>query len=145
MFSIISYGPVHTPRRAGFAVSAAADQNADWYLEQWALGEDPPCCAKCAGVRWKPDKIRTDIKIDLAPVILDKGVASCQSIAAMHTGHKRAELIRSMLNDGHSEEDAWAEARYRYRVAFEPQDERYYHVVCYDDGELHDPTVGMKK
>lgn len=133
-----------TPLQVGLLISGAADAVAAWYLDQWAEGLDPACCAKCAGARYKPDKISQQVVIDLADEVMHKMRGSCQSVAAMHTGHKRAELIQSLLDQGEDAEDAWAEARRAFKIGLERQQGNYFHVYSIDNGERHDATVGMK-
>lgn len=147
-FSIISDQQL-TPLQVGLLISGAADAVAAWYLDQWELGNEPPCCAKCAGAQYRPDKTQTQVILDLADEVLRKRRGSCQSIAAMHTGHKRAERINQLLDEGYSEEDAWIEARRAFRIGLEEQGldkegNPYFHAYSVDEGERHDGTVGMK-
>src|SRR3990172_3272199 len=88
----------------GQEIEAAANINTAWYLRQWELGDDPPCCAKCAGIRYVPAaKGSGEWRVVTAPVMLQRGSASCESIAAMHTGHKRADAIRTAMAGGADE------------------------------------------
>lgn len=135
-------------------LNAAAQINADWYLNQWrrrdelrkvgdkraALKFDPACCAKCAGVKYVPDRAMTEeVVVDTTPQLFAKRQGSCQSIAATHAGHKIAEAVYNGM--------PWTEACSRYLVAMAPGDDpskpRLLHAVCLDDGELVDPTEGM--
>jgi hypothetical protein len=129
----------------GQAVESATNMNVFWYLQQWELGQKPPCCPKCAGMRYVPEKPAADKwRCVIAPVVLSRGHASCESVAAMHTGHKRAKEIRDLLDTGVSFGDAWIRAKAKYKLAFELTDiPRYFHVVSIDDGVRVDGTQGM--
>lgn len=130
----------------GQEVEAAANINTAWYLQQWELGQDPPCCAKCASVRHVPAGKSTKWRVVTAPLVLARMEASCESIAAMYTGHKRADHIRTAMAAGKSERDAWREAKALYQIQLEDtNDPRYWHVVSLDDGVRHDATEGMSR
>lgn len=113
--------------------------NADWYLREWEAGRDPECCAKCEGIRYVPDGVVPNVQIPSTPVLFARRVGSCGPIAATHTGHKIAEAFREGV--------PWPEALRRFTLKLQPQQhpsgERYFHVVCEDDGIIHDATEGM--
>ena len=118
-------------------INAAAHINALWYLAEWEQGRDPPCCPKCAEVRYRPDRITNAIIIDLAPVMVGKGTGSCQSVAAMHCGHEIAEAVRDGASCGSATDEHY--------IVLEPQSQDYYHAVCMGPNGRHDATAEMKR
>lgn len=144
------------------AVEAAVVVNTIWYLAMWDAGEDPKCCPKCAGVKYVPAPPGEQWFVDTAPVLLDKGYASCESAAAMHTAHKRADGYRNLIKgvgapgtpgtslmgalntvEGRR---AWDAAKAAYRIKLEPSDQQmYWHVVSIDEGVRHDTTLEMDR
>ena len=122
------------------ALQALAEANAVWYLQQVEMGLKPPCCAKCGGVRWKPDH-RTQ-KVLGGPAMLSRGVASCGSIAAYDAG---VEMAKDVLNRSG---DLYESARW-YRVQLEPRDEangvETFHAVFTTPDGLKDPTAKMER
>lgn len=127
-------------------VEATTGANVYWYLRQWQLGQKPPCCAKCAGLRYLPEKPKVgQWKAAMAPVALQRGHASCETIAAMHTGNKRATEIKMLTDGGMPLAEAWLVAKKKFQFAFEPTNmTRYFHVVSIDDGVRVDGTQGMR-
>lgn len=139
---------------AQHVLNAVAKINADWYLSQWEIRDrlkasgradaasqhDPPCCAKCGGVRYVPERdLAHNVDTSTMPEVLRSGSASCQSIAAGHTGHKIAEAVYGGM--------PWEEACRRFVVAMAPGDmatrPRLLHAICLDDGKFVDATEGM--
>lgn len=76
------------------ALNVLAIANAVWFLEQFAEGLEPPCCCKCAGVKWDPDAVTAEFTS--APDVLRKGKASCGPIAAFDAGGEMAKLARKL-------------------------------------------------
>jgi hypothetical protein len=119
------------------AIESAAAYNTWWYLDQWAKGHEPPCCAGCAELRFVPDPLGTETTVETAPAIMLAGSASCGPAVAMSLGHERAALI--------SKGATWEEAMERVRPVPEQTGGRYWHAVIYKDGERDDPTEEMKR
>lgn len=122
------------------AVEAAAHLQTNWYLGQWEQGHDPFCCAGCANTRYRPDPVSGAIVIEHAASLFatperDR-IASCQTFAAIHAGHDRAEKIREGMS--------YARAIGMYPVVVEPQPDvggkPYMHVVCMTPNGRFDPT-----
>lgn len=74
------------------SLNVLAVANAIWFLEQFAEGLEPPCCAKCAHIKWDPDVVTAEFAS--APDMLRKGRASCGPIAAYDAGAEMAKLAR---------------------------------------------------
>jgi len=57
--------------------------NVSWIMRSEAEGGSVPCCLPCSGVRYEdPPKCSTSCQfLDTAPVLLDRGRATCYSIA----------------------------------------------------------------
>lgn len=137
-------------------LNALARMNADWVLQQWDLGIQPKCCAKCNGTKYIPDVGRGDglsdeITLASSPVLFKRGHGSCGEIAACHTGHKIAEAIMGTLDRniyGDLKPMSYEEACRRFTVVFQdkhdPKRPTYFHAVCNDNGKIIDATVGMK-
>jgi hypothetical protein len=136
-------------------VEAAVNINMRWYLASWDQGDDPKCCPKCAGVKYIPAASGTQWYVDTAPVLLEKGYASCESAAAMHTAHKRADGFRNLVKtrpliaalstlEG---KKALALCKAAYTIRLEPSSGpgSYWHVVSIDEGVRHDATEEMDR
>lgn len=133
------------------ALNATARINADWVMREWEAGRTPKCCAKCNGTRYQPDTLLSDkIEILTSPLLFSKGVGSCGSIAACHTGHKIAEAIAGTLDPekyGKRKPMSYEEACARFIVQLrdgpDPRMPMLLHAICNDDGLLIDATEGM--
>lgn len=135
------------------ALNATARINADWVMREWDAGRHPKCCAKCNGTRYQPDTLLSDkIEILTSPLLFSKGVGSCGSIAACHTGHKIAEAIAGTLDKqkyGNLPPMSYDEACERFIVQLadgpDPKKPMLLHAVCNDNGLIIDATEGMKR
>lgn len=133
-------------------LNALAQINAEWCMAEWEAGRVPKCCAKCNGTRYNPDlDVSADIELVSSPVLFQRGEGSCGSIAACHTGHKIAEACAGTLDKkyGLTKPISWDEACRRFQVKMRagPDATRpmLMHAVCDDNGQMLDPTVGMKR
>jgi hypothetical protein len=107
-----------------------ADANAAWYLEQWADGRDPPCCAGCTEIRWTEPRKSAEQTFHAAPTLIAaprKGW-SCGEIAAMDAGAKKAKSIR----DGGTGEEI--------TVVLQHVGDRRWHAVVRTPKGLRDPS-----
>jgi hypothetical protein len=134
-------------------VEAMSTINFLWYLDQWDQGLDPKCCPHCAGLRYRPGGKGRSWTVRAAPVILEAGETSCESAAAMHTGHKRADAFRKLVTarpllaqiDTVQGRTAYQTAKAAYTIRLEKQEPGYWHVVSYDEGERHDATEDLDR
>ncbi len=135
-------------------VEAAVMINFYWYLREWDAGNDPKCCPKCAGIKYRPQLPSTQWFVKTAPVIVEEGYASCESATAMHTAHKRADGFRNLVGGGPGlvakaatpkGMQAIVQVKDAYRIQLEPQGPSYWHVVSIDEGERHDATEEMER
>ena len=135
------------------SVEAAVVDNVFWYFTEWDAGRDPACCPKCAGVKYRPNGMGQQHFVDTAPVLLAKGYASCESAAAMHTAHKRADGFRNLVSarpflealGTSAGQKAWAQCKAAYQIKLEPSGPSYWHVVSIDEGVRHDATEEMDR
>lgn len=134
-------------------VEAAVNINFFWYLESWDAGEDPKCCPKCAGVKYLPAQPSEQWFVNTAPILLEKGHASCESAAAMHTAHKRADAFRNLTKtrplvsalSTPEGQRAVAIVKNAYKIRLEQTGLLYWHVVSFDEGVRHDTTEEMDR
>lgn len=75
------------------ALAIVASRNAEWYLEQWAAGNEPPHDPVAAGVVWSPDCPAYTATFETAPLVFERRIASCGPIAAVLTGYAQARAI----------------------------------------------------
>jgi hypothetical protein len=136
------------------AVNAACDMNFYWYLGEWDVGNDPKCCPHCAGLKYVPGSMQPPWHVDVAPVLLAQGSTSCESAAAMHTGHKRADAFRQLVSGRPLLDVLWtkegrraaAHARSLFTIMLEDTNTpNYWHVVSIDEGERHDATEELDR
>jgi hypothetical protein len=119
-------------------IEAAADWNTWWFLDQWERGNDPPCCAGCAGLLYVPDELASSSSIDVAPLVLAAGQASCGPAVAYSLGHERAAAMLAGSTPD--------EARAAYRPHLMKAGNRYWHaVVVGPDGKVDDVTEEMRR
>lgn len=128
------------PEAVQLALHALAQINALWYRREWDAGRDPACCAKCHGVKYRPDAPGSRMTFQSTPALFARGVGSCGSIAATHMGHKIAEIARQ---DGLPLEQAAANIYPLLRQQRHPSGHEYYHALCFELGETIDATDGM--
>lgn len=134
-------------------VEAATMINFYWYLRSWDAGKDPPCCPKCAGLRYAPQPMRGSWSVKTAPVAIAEGYVSCETAAAMHTAHKRADGFKNLVGGGpYIEKLGTAEGlaaldavKKAYVIELEPEGPSYWHVVSIDEGERHDSTEELER
>ncbi len=136
------------------AVEAAVQINFRWYLEMWDVGEDPKCCPACAGVKYLQQMPSLHWRVRTAEVLVQEGYASCESAAAMHTGHMRADGFRNLVAarpliaalatpEGRAAVEV---VKKTYTIMLESTDQLgYWHVVSYDEGKRHDATEEMER
>lgn len=135
------------------SIEAAVIINTIWYLASWDAGEDPKCCPACAGVKYVPEPPGANWYVATAPVLLAKGTASCESAAAMHTAHKRADGFRNLIEQRPLLAalstprgiEVWGIVKQAYTIKLEPSGPSYWHVVSIDEGERHDATEEMQR
>ncbi len=141
-------------------IEGAADVNTDWYLRQWEMGREPPCCAGCANLVYKPDRLGESSIVDAIPHLLKNGCVSCAPAVAMSLGHERASLIAAG--------GTWPEAKTAFSPVLERQDTagmvhgfvrgsagvgargprkvRYWHALMRrPDGSIEDVTEELKR
>lgn len=112
-----------------------AEINALWYLEQWARGESPPRSPADAGVRWIPDTPSTVASFESAPLVFERGAASCGPIAAVEVGyHRAAERVAGR---------SATETAQRHRVELARQGPLMWHAIRRSPWNIHNPTEGM--
>ena len=117
-------------------LEALTQANAEWYLEEWAAGRKPPCCASCGGVRYVPDQRGFGgIELVPAPEVFRRKEASCGPAAAIAAGEGRAKALQA----GYPLESAMM-----HRVALEPQGNGYWHAVYMSPYGRKDPTTKMQ-
>lgn len=75
------------------AIEALVAANTVWYLEQLERGVEPPCCAECGGVKYRPGDPGTRAELHGAPQCFARGIASCEEAAAIEAGRGRALAI----------------------------------------------------
>lgn len=146
----VSANRLERARQLQHELNALARINAEWVLSEWDAGRTPKCCAKCNGTAYKPDDQGVEIELISSPELFRRGVGSCGSIAACHTGHKIAEAYSGRWFDGkRTEPISWDEACARYIVELadgpDPAKPMLFHAVCDDNGKRVDPTASMKR
>ena len=125
--------------------------NAQWYLDEWAQGRDPPTDPRGAGVLWVPDPPRHRVVYfpDAATVIRTRR-ASCGPIAAMVAGARAATRIRRLVAPsqraiGRVLEGYGVELQSSGAPAGWPANTAYFHAVVRTPDGLVDPTEGMAR
>lgn len=118
-------------------IEAATVSNTAWYLDQWRAGADPPCCAGCADLLWRPDVLDVESLLVALPHAFARDSASCHTAAAISAGHERAADIRKGLS--------WNHAAARHRVELRETGPRTWHAYLLTNGRIVDPTEEMKR
>ena len=112
-----------------------ASINTLWYLEQWARGESPPKNPRIGGVVWRPDGPSGVGSYESAPIVFERGIASCGPIAAVEVGYFRAtEQVA-----GRSPE----QAALRHRVELVQQGPLSWHAIRRSPWGRRNPTERM--
>ena len=122
----------------GSLLEALVEANADWYLDQWGVGNRPATSAAEAGVRYRSHAFRSSETWRGAAEILKTPRAgySCQEIAALDAGAMRA----SALWAGESREDA----RRRYCAWVEEHGPKDWHALVVTPNGYRDPTEELR-
>ena len=124
------------------AIEAVVWANCEWYLEQWKLGQEPPCCCDCAGIRYRPDRPGSRCTILGAPQAIKAKVASCHTATALVAGRGRALAIA----EGYTPEQA-AQMHYVELIdGYHPEagDDPYWHAIYRFPGGFKDETQDME-
>ena len=122
-------------------LDALAWHNAQWFLEQWDAGRTPPKSAAAAGVRWTPDTPAVSAEFQDAPLVFERGWASCGPIAAITVGYARAaDRAR-----GVSLEDTHHTHRVVLRLQGRPGPQQQWHAYHQAGARLVDPTATMRR
>lgn len=118
-------------------VEAAAVANTLWYLDQWRMGLDPPCCCGCAGLLWLPDELATRSLLVALPHAFAQKTVSCHTAAAVSVGHERAVDVRNGL--------PWDLAAQRHSVELHQTGPKLWHAYMRTLGKLEDPAAEMER
>lgn len=127
-----------SPEALEAAIEAVTAANAAWFVEQYTLGLDPPCCCDCAGIVHVPARPSRRHRVRGAPQIIASKRASCDEMAALEAGHNRAVAILQGA-------DPMQAAAVHY-VELGPGDhpeadgDPYWHAYCRSPEGLSDPT-----
>lgn len=116
-----------------------ATVNAGWYLRQWARGESPPETSASAAISWHPDPVGHSAAFEMAPIIIDRGWASCGPIVALDVGALRArDIVR-----GTAPTRANQTHRVRLRPTGRPNE---YHAVRVNTrtATIDDPSIRLQ-
>lgn len=107
--------------------------NERWIQSMLARGVEPPCCAKCGGVKYRvpsqDDYEAGAILFKSAPDMFADGVAACGTIAAYDAAALR------VLENG----NAWV------HIEDGGGGPSSYHAVVGTPGGIHDPTLEMER
>lgn len=122
-------------------LDALAWHNASWYLEQWEARRQPPPSAAAAGVRWTPDTPAVSAEFQDAPLVFERGWASCGPIAAIAVGYARAaDRLRGVsLPQAHQDHTVVL------RLHGPPGREQQWHAYHQAGQRLVDPTATMRR
>ena len=110
-----------------------SEDNEQWLRRMLALGRDPPCCAKCAGVKYRPPTMaehkRGLVQHDGAHELLRKGHGNCGTVVAY-------DVAAGRVLEG---KDVWPE------IVPGPWGIGSWHAVIGSPTGTTDPTLKMKQ
>ncbi len=116
-------------------------ENVAYIRESRTNGRDLPRSAFDAGIRYCPDGVGGEIRIQAADALLDQGIGSCGSIAAYDAGmmRHRAEL--------HGVHPAVAQGRYRIDAQQTHKGNRadYYHIQVWTPRGVLDSVARLEQ
>lgn len=118
-------------------LEVGVEQHTDRVLAQWEAGRDPVCCAKCAGLLYRPKVRSSSQTYHVGELAQRRGEVSCEEAAIMTAGYKRAQMIRRGLSA--------AAAKAAVRLAGEPKGDRDWHIFVRTPNGRLDPTKGMQR
>lgn len=118
-------------------LEVGVEQHTDRVLAQWKRGREPACCAKCAGLLYRPKRLSSSQTYYVGELAQRRGEVSCEEAAIMTAGYKRAQMIRNGVGR--------KAAATGVRLEGIPTGDRVWHVfVRTPQGKL-DPTKGMRR
>lgn len=125
-------------------LDALAWSNARWYLEQWELGKDPPCCNDCAHLRYVPDRPSKSLTFRGGDDLLRSGHGSCGELAALDAGRTRADAMRKGMQARDAAGEAWVDLQLQRSVRTRDGSRDVWHaVVVMADGRTIDPSLNL--
>lgn len=120
-------------------IEEACVKNMCWYLQQYARGNKPPCCSKCAKIKYVPT---AEMEIVAIPelVVANKWPPkrwACGPATAMAIGAERVKLIRKGAS--------WDEACAAYFAEIEARGDGEYHALMVTPEGIVDATEKMER